>query len=204
MKRAFLFVVAMVVGPLAAADTPDTCPAPHTGRYINYDHYYAFTVPAGYSGTWQSPCAWDQELSDCICIGSHGLYISLSAMAAINVFSFYPDTEENTTAQILKSAVTFQRDAALKMAGSITRPQSISVNGTKGVRLVLKWRDTKSKVAMKKVTYLLVTTSNDKQDPKAELVLSLIAPEAEFVDRQQLFDKMLKTFSWQPPWPPSK
>ena len=193
----------IVVAPLATADTPKTCPAPYTGRYINYDHYYAFTVPAGYSGTWQSPCTWDGELNDCICIGSHGLYISLSAMASINVFSFY-DTEENTTAQMLKSAVAFQRDAARKMTGSITKPQPISVKGTKGLRLVLKWRDRKSQVTMKKLTYLLVTSSNDKQDPKAELVLSLIAPEAEFDERQPLFDRMLQTFSWRPSWPVSK
>src|SRR5262245_32867298 len=94
-----LLVAILTLSPIASFAAQKDCNTPVRGRYINEDHGYSFTVPKGYGGQWQSPCTYSERDHDCICIGSHGLYIAITKAAGVNVFSSFSFLDEENPTQ---------------------------------------------------------------------------------------------------------
>jgi hypothetical protein len=195
----FLFVAILGLHPRALFGAQKDCDTPFHGRYLNFDHGYSFTVPAGYGGQWQSPCSYDETERQCICMGSHGLYIAITKNSGINVFSSYPtqlDEERPTQTQILASMVAEQRETAKGLGGSFMLLDSVLIKTNWARRISMRWVDSESKQVMKKLSYQLVTRVYRSQWPSAELTVSLIAPEAEFEARLPMLNEVLESFKW--------
>jgi len=192
-------VVAIALSSIAAFAVQKNCSAPFRGRYFNSDHGYSFAVPAGLGGQWQSPCAYDEQLRDCICVGNHGLYIAITQTSGINIFSAYPvelDDEKPTQAQILASMVSSQRQAAHELRATAFSFDSVIVRNNWARRVTVLWVDVESRRPMKKVSYQFATRVIGSEWPSAEVTVSLIAPEAEFDSRLSLLDEVLQSFKW--------
>ena len=135
MLLTVLLIVATSVGAQQPADSASMnedrklikCDTPFRGRYVNSSQAI-HSLPTGYGGQWQSPCAYDEKLRDCICIGNHGLYLALTNTSSINVFSGYPvelDEERPAQAKILGSMVGTQREAAKELGATSFRVESV-------------------------------------------------------------------------------
>jgi len=191
--------VTIALCSISAFSSQKDCSALFRGRYVNSDHGYSFAVPSGLGGQWQSSCTYDELLRDCICMGSHGLYVALSKTSGINVFSAYPvelDDEKPTQAQILTSMVKAQREAGKELGATALSVESVIVRNNWARRVSMRWVDAESKRPMKKVSFLFVTRVNGSEWPSAEVTVSLVAPEAEFDARIPLLDEVLQGFKW--------
>ena len=190
-------VVILALASGASLAVQKKCDTPFRGRYVNSDHGYSFTVPTGYGGQWQSPCAYDEQLRDCVCIGNHGLYIAISDTSGISVFSGYPvelDEDRPPQASILASMVATQREEAKKLSATSFRVESALVRTNWARRVSMTWVDAASNRKMKKVSYQLVTMVHAAQS--AELTVSLVAPEDEFEARVPLLSEVLESLKW--------
>jgi len=139
-----------------------------------------------------------------MCIGNHGLYISLNKTAGINVFSSFAadlvdDAGNDPKPQIiLASMVKFQEHSAKELRATSFRVEAATVLGNHGKRILMRWVDPDTKTPMTKVSYQLATRFYKSQRPSAELTVSLIAPDAEFDSWQPLFGEVLNSFKWLP------
>ena len=200
MKGPFvLFLAVLALWPTAFSAAQKECPAPFRGRYINEDHGYSFTVPKDYSGQWQSPCTYSEQQRDCICMGSHGLYIAITKNAGVNVVSFFSvelDEEKPSQTRILASMVAQQQEGAKELGATFFKVESVLIKANWARRISVRWIDNESKKAMTKVSYQFVTHVYRSQWPSAELTVSLIAPEDEFETRLPLLNEILESFKW--------
>jgi hypothetical protein len=190
-----LAILALYPTELSAAQKD--CNTPYRGRYTNYDHGYSFTVPKGYGGQWQSPCSYDEDRRQCICMGSHGLYIAITQTSGINVFSSYPtdiDEEKPTQARILAAMVAEQREAAKGLRAMSFVVGTVLIKANWARRISMRWFDDDLRLPMRKVSYQFVTHVYGSQWPSAELTVSLVAPEAEFETRLPLLKEVLESF----------
>jgi hypothetical protein len=198
-KPALFWVLILGLTPSVSFAVQKKCDTPSRGRYVNFEHGYSFTVPKGYGGQWQSPCAYDEKLHDCICIGNHGLYIAITNTSSINVFSAYPvefDEERPAQARILASMVATERKTANQVSAISFQVQSVQVRTNWARRVSLTWVDAASNRKMKKVSYQLVTRVQKIGGESAEVTVSLVAPEDEFDARVPLLREVLESFKW--------
>src|SRR5215831_9933740 len=94
-------VVLALAATLAPAE--ESCPAPVVGPYHNAEYGFAFVVPKGLKGLWQSPCTLDTS-GKCVCLGNHGLRFVLGNDAVLGVFASYvPEPEDPTAEDVLLS-----------------------------------------------------------------------------------------------------
>ena len=196
---ALFWVVILALTSSASFAVQKKCDTPFRGRYVNAEHGYSFTVPTGYGGQWQSPCAYDDKLRDCICIGNHGLYIALTNTSGISVFSGFPaelDEENPAEVKILASMVATERQAAKELGATSLRVESVQVRTNWARRVWTIWVDAASNQKMKKVSYQMVTRANNPAGESAELTVSLVAPENEFDARMPLLSEVLESFKW--------
>jgi hypothetical protein len=205
MRYLVLALSSLAAALSSAAEPPKACPVPYEGRYANYNHYYAFDVPAGIRANRNASCGYDPELKDCMCFGDHGLHIPLPGNAVVAVYSDFPlevieydpvlGQSSPSKQDILDARVARERSEASTSRAIVTPPESVEVKGNRGVRTYSEWTE-KGGVAMRRVTYWMVSTQNGY--PDATVRISLQSPTSDFQQHLPVLDKVLGSFQWNP------
>jgi hypothetical protein len=194
IRRVFLGAVAVLVSH-GAINAAEQCPAPYTGRFENPEYGYAFVVPHGLVGYWQSPCTSEPD-GQCTCMGVHGLYMPLSRAAVLSVYSGYAAWMEDDTSEkaVVASVIDLQRKNAKHLAITISTPHKVLLKGRTGFRYEEAYRDADSNTEMQSINYVFVSHGAGL----IELELSMTAPKALFNTYLRQFDEVLKSVEWLP------
>lgn len=106
MKYLFTITVLFIFACIATKPlyAQEACPPTREGAYRNSEYGYALTIPNGIKSEWNSPCTLDDE-NQCICIGNHGLTVTLEDGAFISFFASYSVLENPSLADVLHHAL---------------------------------------------------------------------------------------------------
>lgn len=167
------------------------CPAPVTGAYRNEQYGFAFVVPKGLEGSWQSPCSTGSD-GKCICIGDHGLAFDLGGGAVLGVFADYAaELDHPTLGDVLRAA--------------LDRIGSTKIDDGKHIRSVQPYR------LQGHMGYRITAASPDPNDDRAEIDrieliflsgarydIYVYAPRLEMPKARKYLLQLLQTWKWIP------
>jgi hypothetical protein len=179
-----------------AATAADQCPAPQSGRFINPDAGYEFTVPTGLKGYWASPCTNVPD-GQCTCMGVHGLTMPLTQDSYLSVFSSYAPWREDADKSVSDAAAYISFSTKFDQTAEnarFSRQRDAHIKGRTGYYLVEDFRDAKSGIKMREFLYLFV----DHKETPHQLIISLRAP-AEKIDQFKFrLSELLRSIKWLP------
>jgi hypothetical protein len=193
MKTALTLVtLALALGAEASTAPRDACPTPVEGPYKNDQYGFAFVVPAGLRGIWQSPCALDDS-GQCICIGNHGLRIDLGGGEVLGVFADYAaELDDPTVGDVLLAELRRLTGKDGAPATHITALETTHLKGRSGYR----------------VRALSAASASNAEDPGLErvdyifffggirYVIYMSGPRARFTRGMPRLTELLKTWTW--------
>jgi hypothetical protein len=207
MLRPVLVAIAVLTLVQARAQTNPAqnaqkdCELSWTGQYRNNWGFEAQIPPGrkGYSNSPHAGCGDEMTV-----IGDHGVLIPLSKEPYepdrhIELDAGYNTLELGSVSEETHENLNSIFERAVKGSVRVLRRSQMSVDGIRGERILVRYRDRKLERDFLEDALSFLRRQGDKGGPSIEYSVYLRTPAEHYAEDRQEFERLLTTFHFVPP-----